>query len=170
MAEFTEQQVYEALGLGEQAQEPAEPVTAQTSEPEGEQVQEPAEPAEDAKQPAEGTRTEPTAAADAPDDPEDDAAAGTQEGKQPLTPEQRRENAAKRRQQELPRQQEAINQAVQAAVRQEQDKHAGILQPNPQERALLEAYVAAHLHQGDDGLWRFDHKRAVSWAFISWNR
>ena len=50
------------------------------------------------------------------------------------------------------------------------DKHADILQPNPQERALLEAYVAAHLHQGDDGLWRFDHKRAVSWAFISWNK
>ena len=126
MAEFTEQQVYEALGLGAQAQEPAEPA-AQTSEPEGAQAQEPAAPAEDVQQPAEGTQTEPPAVADAPDDPEDDAAAGTQVGKQPLTPEQRRENAAKRRQQEQQAQQAAINQAVQAAVRQEQDKHEGIL-------------------------------------------
>ena len=126
MAEFTEQQVYEALGLGAQAQEPAEPA-AQTSEPEGAQAQEPAAPAEGVQQPAEGTQTEPPAVADEPDDPEDDAAAGTQEGKHPLTPEQRRENAAKRRQQEQQAQQAAINQAVQAAVRQEQDKHEGIL-------------------------------------------
>lgn len=126
MAEFTEQQVYEALGLGAQAQEPAEPA-AQTSEPEGAQAQEPAAPAEDVQQPDEGTQTEPTAAADAPDDPEDDAAEGTRQGKQPLTPEQRRENAAKRRQQEEQARQAAINQAVQAAVRQEQDKHEGIL-------------------------------------------
>ena len=126
MAEITEQQVYEALGLGAQAQEPAEPA-AQTSEPEGAQAQEPAAPAEDVQQTAEGTQTEPPAVADAPDDPEDDAAAGAQAGKQPLTPEQRRENAAKRRQQEQQAQQAAINQAVQAAVRQEQDKHEGIL-------------------------------------------
>lgn len=126
MAEFTEQQVYEALGLGAQAQEPAEPA-AQTSEPEGAQAQEPAAPAEGVQQPAEGTQTEPPAVADAPDDPEDDAAAGAKEGKQSLTPEQRRENAAKRRQQEQQAQQAAINQAVQAAVRQEQDKHEGIL-------------------------------------------
>ena len=121
MAEFTEQQVYEALGLGAQVQEPAEPA-AQTSEPEGEQVQETADPAEEVQRTDEGTKTETPAVADTPDDPEDDAAAGTQEGKQPLTPEQRRENAAKRRQQELTRQQEAINQAVQAAVRQEREK------------------------------------------------
>lgn len=126
MAEFTEQQVYEALGLGAQVQETAEPAT-QPSEPEGEQVQEPADPAEEVQRTDEGTKTETPAVADTPDDPEDDAAAGTQEGKQPLTPEQRRENAAKRRQQELTRQQEAINQAVQAAVRQERDKHEGIL-------------------------------------------
>lgn len=126
MAEFTEQQVYEALGLGAQAQEPAEPAT-QTPEPEGAQVQEPAAPAEEVQEPAEGTRTEPTAVADAPDDPEDDAAEGTQAAKQPLTPEQRRENAAKRRQQEQQAQRAAIDQAVQAAVRQEQDKHEVIL-------------------------------------------
>lgn len=126
MAEFTEQQVYEALGLGAQAQEPAEPAI-QTPEPEGAQVQEPAAPAEEVQEPAEGTQTEPTAVADAPDDPEDDAAEGTQAAKQPLTPEQRRENAAKRRQQEQQAQRAAIDQAVQAAVRQEQDKHEGIL-------------------------------------------
>lgn len=126
MAEFTEQQVYEALGLGAQAQEPAEPAI-QTPEPEGAQVQEPAAPAEEVQEPAEGTQTEPTAVADTPDDPEDDAAEGTQAAKQPLTPEQRRENAAKRRQQEQQAQRAAIDQAVQAAVRQEQDKHEGIL-------------------------------------------
>lgn len=126
MAEFTEQQVYEALGLGAQAQEPAEPA-AQTSEPEGAQAQESAAPAEEVQQPTEGTKTEHTAVADTPDEPEDDAVAGTKEDKQPLTPEQRRENAAKRRQMEQARQQAAIDQAVQAAVRQEQDKHEGIL-------------------------------------------
>lgn len=50
------------------------------------------------------------------------------------------------------------------------EKHAGILQPSPQERELLEEYVAEHLNQGEDGLWRFDHKRHVSWAFIAWDK
>lgn len=126
MAEFTEQQVYEALGLGAQAQEPAEPAV-QTSETEGAQVQEPAAPAEEVQEPTEGTQTEPPAVADPPDDPEENAAEGTQAGKQPLTPEQRRENAAKRRQQEQQAQRAAIDQAVQAAVRQERDKHEGVL-------------------------------------------
>ena len=123
MAEFTEKQVYEALGLGAQAQEPAEPAATGTSEPEGAQAQEPAAPAEEVQIP-EGAQTEPPAVADTPEEPEDDAAAGAQDGKQPLTPEQRRANAARRRQQEKQAQQAAIDQAVQTAVRQEQDRHA----------------------------------------------
>lgn len=125
MAEFTEQQVYEALGLGAQAQEPAAPAD-QTSEPEGAQAQSVAASAEEV-QPTEGTQTEPPAVADAPEDPEGTAAEGAQDGKQPLTPEQRRVNAAKRRQQEQQAQQAAIDQAVQAAVRQEQDKHESVM-------------------------------------------
>ena len=127
MAEITEQQVYEALGLGAKAQEPADPAPAASEPATGAKAQEPADPAEDQTTPTEGAQTEPPAAAEKTDDPEEDAADGTQEGKKPLTPEQRRENAAKRRQQEQKAQQAAINQAVQAAVRQEQDKHEGIL-------------------------------------------
>lgn len=133
MAEFTEKQVYEALGLGAQAQELAEPA-AQTPEPEGAQVQEPAEPAQG--QPQEGSQAEPAAQAQAPEETGDDAAGSTPEGKQPLSPEQRRENAARRRQQEQQARQAAIDQAVQAAVRQEQDKH---------EQAMKEFFAKAGL-------------------------
>lgn len=133
MAEFTEKQVYEALGLGAQEQEAAEPA-ARTPETEGAQVQEPAEPAQG--QPQEGSQAEAAAQADAPEEPEDDAAGGTPEGKQPLTPEQRRENAARRRQQEQQAQQAAIERAVQAAVRQEQDK---------QDRMMKEFFARAGL-------------------------
>lgn len=120
MAEFTEQQVYEALGLGAQGQEPAAPAP-EAPEPEGVQGQEPAAPAEEPQSP-EGTETQPASAADAPEDP-GNAWEGAREDKQPLTPEQRRENAAKRRQQEQTRQQAAIDRAVQDAVRQEREKN-----------------------------------------------
>lgn len=135
-SDFTEQQVFEAFGLGAQVQEPAEPVVTTPAEATGAQEQEPAAPAEDVQQPDEGTQAEPTAVADTPDDPEDDAAAGVQDGKRPLTPEQRRENAARRRQQEQQAQQAAISQAVQAAVRQERDNH---------EKALKEFFEKAGL-------------------------
>lgn len=56
------------------------------------------------------------------------------------------------------------------ATRQEAlDKHVAILCPNSEELARLEAFAAEHLHQGEDGLWRYDHERTNSWAFISWN-
>lgn len=126
MAEITEQQVYEALGLGAQGQEPAEPA-AQVSEQEGAQAQEPAAPAEE-EQNLPGTQAEPTAAAEAPEEPEDEAEEVAGEGKQPLTPEQRRANAAKRRQREQQAQQAAIDQAVQAAVRQEKDRQEADMQ------------------------------------------
>lgn len=127
MAEFTEQQVYEALGLGEQAQELAEPAAqaSQVDTETGAQGQSVADSAQEPTQPDEGADTEPTADEAAPDEPEDEADTGTEAGKQPLTPQQRRENAARRRQQE---QQAAIEQAVSAAVKQEQDKQAAVME------------------------------------------
>lgn len=122
MAEINEKQVFEALGLGAQVQEPADPA-ADPPKAEGAQVQEIADPAEGGAQTVDGAQTEPTADAGTPEDPEDDAAAGAHTDKQPLTPEQRRENAARRREQERARQQAAIDQAVQAAVDQERTKH-----------------------------------------------
>ena len=126
MAEFTEQQVYEALGLGAQAQELADPAdqTSQVDTPEGAQAQEVADPAQVETTPAEGEDTDPAAVEADPGEPEYDADTDAPAGKQPLTSEQRRENAAKRRQQE---QQAAINEAVQAAVRQEQDRNAAAM-------------------------------------------
>lgn len=123
MAEFTEEQVYEALGLGAKERETAEPA-AQEQEPEGEQVQELAAPAEEAGQTDESIRPEPAAKTDEaspPDTPETGEAAGERAEKPPLTPEQRRENAAKRRRQE---QQTAIDRAVQAAVQKERADQA----------------------------------------------
>ena len=127
MAEFTEQQVYEALGLGEQAQELAEPAAqaSQVDTETGAQGQSVADSAQEPTKPDEGADTEPTADEEAPDEPEDEADTGTETGKQPLTPQQRRENAARRRQQE---QQAAIEQAVSAAVKQEQDKQAAAME------------------------------------------
>lgn len=122
-SDFTEQQLYEALGLGAQAQEPAEPAAPQTSEPEGAQVQEPAEPAE-GLHPETDTNSEPTAVADEPDTPDNEPEGGVQDGQHHLSPEQRRANAARRRQQE---QQAAINHAVQDAVKKEQEKNEGVL-------------------------------------------
>ncbi|MBE6959831.1 MAG: hypothetical protein E7448_03800 [Ruminococcaceae bacterium] len=127
MADFTEKNVYEALGLGEQVQEPADPApTAQTppADPEGVQVQEPADPANDPAANPTGTGTEPSAGTAAPDDPENEAGDGADSGKTPLTPEQRRQNAARRRQQEQEARQAEIDLAVQAAVKAEQDKQA----------------------------------------------
>ncbi len=123
MAEFTEKDIYEAWGLGAQGQETADPApTALQDTAEGAQGQEPADPAQAEIPAAEDVRTEPTGETSKPEKPEEDPGKDTDAGKQPLTPEQRRENAAKRRQQEQQAQQAAIDQAVQAAVKQTQDK------------------------------------------------
>lgn len=130
MADFNEQQVYEALGLGAQAQDPADPASAQTptSDPnEGAQVQEIADPAVDPADNTTDTGTEPTAGSADPEDPENDADNGTDGKKQPLTPEQRRQNAARRRQQEQEARQAEIDQAVQAAVKAEKDKQSAAM-------------------------------------------
>lgn len=118
MAQITEQQVYEAMGLGAQGQELAEPA-AQPSDNTGEQEREPAEPAQRQSEPEPQRELEDPQEPDEPMEDEPD----TQENKPPLTPQQRRENAARRRQQEQSRQQAAVGQAVEAARRQEQEKH-----------------------------------------------
>lgn len=118
----TEAQYYEALGLpipdaGAQVQEPAEPAEqpSQSAQAEGAQVQEPAAPASGAeKNVREEDPRDP--GADSADDKADD---GSGTDKEPLTPEQRRENAARRRQQE---QQAAIDKAVEVALNAEREK------------------------------------------------
>lgn len=154
MAEFTEQQVYEALGLGAKEQEPAAPAPgAQEPEPQAEpttggakehpkgilsaaeppRAQEPAAPASQEEPPAqeepEGTppaqEPEGGSAAEEPAQQQPDKAHGQQ-----LTEEQRKENAARRRREET---QAAIDKAVQDAVKAEQDRS----------KAEMDAFFAA---------------------------
>lgn len=117
MADFTAQQVYEALGVtpegeGAQVQEPAKPATQnQELQPEeGAREQEPADPAPDST--------------NEPQQPEGDGAqegvANPDGGVEPiLTEQQRKENAAQRRRAET---QAAIDKAVQDAVQAEQER------------------------------------------------
>ncbi len=123
MADINEEQVFKAFGLGAKAQEPAAPAVTEEPKTEGVQAQEIAAPAEAGEQTGGGAQTEPTAVAGTPEEPENIAATGAHTDKLPLTPEQRRENAARRRQQEQARQQTAIDQAVQLALKQERSKH-----------------------------------------------
>lgn len=140
MAEFTEQQVYEALGLGAKEQEPAAPAPgAQEPEPQAEPTTggakelEPAAPASQEEPPAqeepEGTppaqEPEGGGAAEEPAQQQPDKAHGQQ-----LTEEQRKENAARRRREET---QAAIDKAVQDAVKAEQDRS----------KAEMDAFFAA---------------------------
>ena len=140
MAEFTEQQVYEALGLGAKEQEPAAPAPgAQEPEPQAEPTtggakeQEPAAPASQEEPPAqeepEGTppaqEPEGGSAAEEPAQQQPDKAHGQQ-----LTEEQRKENAARRRREET---RAAIDKAVQDAVKAEQDRS----------KAEMDAFFAA---------------------------
>lgn len=49
-----------------------------------------------------------------------------------------------------------------------------IARATPEERARLAAYSRDHLHEALDGegrpVWRYDHVRMTSWAFISWDK
>lgn len=131
MADISEKQIYEAFGLGENVQEPADPATnvSEGSPEAGANVQEIADPAPDTAQTAEGADTASTAETAAPEqNPEEETDTGAEADKQPLTPEQRRENAARRRQQEATRQQAAIDQAVETALKQEREKNATAMQ------------------------------------------
>lgn len=118
MAEFTESQVYQALGIepekpaeGGQETEPAEPAPEGAELPtEGEKEQEPAAPAGESEAPAQDPQEEPTA-------PEG-------EGVQPetggdMTKEERHKAAQERRRRE---QQAAVDEAVQKAVQAEREK------------------------------------------------
>ena len=124
MADITEAQVYEALGLpvpeGVQGQEIADPAPqpSQAATETGAQGQEIADPAADA------VSTDPTGTDDqklgAVSANDADAGDGSGQDKPPLTEQQRKENAARRRQQEM---QAAIDQAVQNALKAEREKH-----------------------------------------------
>lgn len=125
---FTENDVYEALGLGAKEQGAADPApnTSQVDpDPtannggEGGQGQGVAEPAQDPTNTEPGTETEPTAGQAEPGDPATNADAGTGADKQPLTIEQRRQNAARRREQEH---QADIDRAVQNALQGERER------------------------------------------------
>lgn len=124
MPPITEAKLFEAFGLdptkapGVQEQEPAAPAAEPTvtDTDEGARVQEPAAPAAVTEEPETEPQTEP-AAPEAADNGDD----GAEPGKQPLTPEQRKANAARRRAQE---QQAAVDQAVQAAVQAERERSA----------------------------------------------
>lgn len=133
MNEYTEKDVYEAFGLegreepagGAKAQEVADPAPAASAEQsEGAHVQEVADPAMADPHPDTVTHTEPAAGAADPEDPDNKADSGDGGGDKPLTPEQRRQNAARRRQQER---QADIDAAVQAALQQERERNAADL-------------------------------------------
>lgn len=120
MPPITEAQLFEAFGLdpekgaqGAQEQEPAEPVTGDDGST-GAQEQEVAEPAEVAAG-ADGEEAEDEA--EAPEEPEAGSSEPAEPEKKPLTPEQRRANAARRRQAEQ-------QQAVDAAVNAERQRNA----------------------------------------------
>lgn len=119
MADITEKQVYEAFGLGEQVQEPADPATKESTQ-QGAQEQEVADPAQ-----AGSPSGNDAATANQEQQPVLPAESEEEEaGKdgQPLTPEQRRKNADVRRQREKQAQQAAIDRAVQSALQTERDQ------------------------------------------------
>ncbi len=115
MAEFTENQVYQALGIepekpaeGGQEPEPAEPAPEGAELPtEGGKEQEPAAPASGSEAPAQDPQEEPTVPADEEDQPETGG---------DMTKEERHKAAQERRRRE---QQAAVDEAVQA----EREKH-----------------------------------------------
>lgn len=142
MADFTEQQVFDALGLGEQEQEAAAPAPGGDTAPEtneaershqeapadgagGEQEQDPAAPAPG------GEDTDPESGE--PGEQQEDDGEPAAEGagkKRPMTEEQRKEAAAQRRRAET---QAAIDKAVEEAVKAEKDRS----------KAEMDAFFAA---------------------------
>lgn len=142
MADFTEQQVFDALGLGEQEQEAAAPAPGGDTAPETNKTdQTPQETPEDG---AGGEQEQETAApapggedtgpeSGEPGEQEKDGGKPAAEGagkKQPMTEEQRKEAAAQRRRAET---QAAIDKAVEEAVKAEKDRS----------KAEMDAFFAA---------------------------
>lgn len=142
MADFTEQQVFDALGLGEQEQEAAAPAPGGDTAPETNEAERtPQETPGDGA----GGEQEQGAAAPAPGggdtDPESGEPGEQQEDdgepaaegagkKRPMTEEQRKEAAAQRRRAET---QAAIDKAVEEAVKAEKDRS----------KAEMDAFFAA---------------------------
>ena len=124
MAGITEKALYEAFGLGEQVQEVADPA-AEGVQPTGEQVQEVADPAETENPSEENPQSVENEPGENP--AQNQAREPGTDGKN-LTPEQRRQNADRRRQQERQAQQAATEQAVQDALNQERSKHEAEMQ------------------------------------------
>lgn len=117
MAALTEERIYEAFGLGAKVQEPAAPATKENSIPtdEGAKAQDPAAPASvDTPDP------NPTAQPAVDTESLDDGADGTGADQKPLTEDQRRVNAARRRQQE---QKAAVDKAVAEALEKERQRN-----------------------------------------------
>lgn len=116
MPEITEEALYAAFGLeapastGGNEQEPAAPAT-EPADRDGGNEQEVAEPAEETGSPEENGAQR----------AEDNAPQQELPGNEPMTPEQRRANAARRREQE---QREAIDKAVNERLEAERKAHA----------------------------------------------
>ena len=130
MPPITEAKLYEAFGLtppegqGAQVQEPAAPAAEgiQADTDTGAQVQEPAAPAEGSADPVQKPSAEPD---EEPEGSDTETAEEPASGKRPLSPEERKANAARRRQQE---QQAAIDQAVADALKAEKVKTDAAMQ------------------------------------------
>lgn len=127
MPPITEAKLFEAFGLdpnganGAQEQNVAAAAAEETTgESTGAQEQNVAASAQDEPEQEPAPETEPTVDTDDPEEPDDGGSEGAEPQKKTLTPEERRANAARRRQQE----QQA---AVDAAVRAEQEKNAAQL-------------------------------------------
>ena len=120
MPNLTESEVYEAFGLkqpenagtGANGQEPAQPVNTDPEPEPGAKEQEPAQPAQEPEEPMDPAGEDP--AAEEPGEPGEG-----EPDKKPMDEKTRRENAARRRAQE---QKQAIDAAVQEALRLEREK------------------------------------------------
>lgn len=125
MSQITEAKLYEAFGIDAKAQEVVDPAADPQMEDtaQGENVQEVAEPAAEETTVGNEVSTDPDAGNANPEEPED-ADNDHDDHNKTQTPEQRRANAARRRQQEM---QTAIDNAVAAARQQMQEENAAKL-------------------------------------------
>ena len=126
---ITEAKLYEAFGLtpteqGGQGQEIAEPAAEAETDVQTAQT-DTAEPAQQEADTEDGADTEPEADSEDPDEEDQQSEEGTETEKAPLSTQQRRENAARRRAQE---QKEATQKAVDEAVQAEQLKSKQLLE------------------------------------------
>lgn len=151
--EINESSIMTALGLeGENVQEPAAPASESVNT--GEQVQEPAEPAAQA-----AVSEDPSAAGT----PETDGAADNTSGdsadtQDTMTPQQRHENAARRRNAEK---QAEIDKAVEAAVAAEREKNRAQMQSFFDSAKLKNTVTGKPINSMEDfEAWKSDYANA----------